>query len=150
MGKSNDSFNKKEVKKKQDKKRKDKLAKKQAKKASDKKGGDSMIAYVDEYGNITSAPPDLSQKEETDLESIEVSVPRNVSRPEDKLKTGVVTNFNDSKGYGFIRENNTKESLFFHINSTLEDVGTGDKVIFETEKGQRGPVAVNVKIHKPE
>lgn len=148
MGRSQESFNKKEVQKKKEKKRKDKLAKKLEKKEGEKKSMDDMIAYVDAYGNITSEPPDRSKEEEIDPETIEVNVAKSISRPEDKLKQGIVTNYNDSKGFGFIRDNNTKESLFFHVNNTLDDIGAGDKVIFESEKGLKGPVAVNVKLNK--
>ena len=147
MGRSSESFNKKDVRKKKEKKRKDKLAKKQARKDSDSKGGlDDMIAYVDEYGNITSKPQDPSDKEEMNIEDIEVSVPKSDGTLRTKVKTGVVTNFNDSKGFGFIRDTDTKESIFVHINNTLEDIAEGNKVSFETEKGQKGLAAVNVKV----
>ncbi len=147
MGKSSESFNKKDVRKKKEKKRKDKMAKKLARKDTDSKSGlDDMIAYVDEYGNITSEPQDPAEKEEMKIEDIEVSVPKSEGTARNKEKTGVVTNFNDSKGFGFIRDIDTKESIFVHINNTLEDIKEGDRVSFETEKGQKGLAAVNVKL----
>ncbi|MDZ7775443.1 MAG: hypothetical protein U5L09_07430 [Bacteroidales bacterium] len=54
MGKSQESFRKKEVKNRKDKKRKDKEKKKQARNENEKKSGlDDMIAYVDSNGMIT-------------------------------------------------------------------------------------------------
>ena len=147
MGRSSESFNKKDVRKKKEKKRKDKMAKKLARKDTDTKSGlDDMIAYVDEFGNITSEPQDPAEKEEMNVEDIEVSIPKSDGTVRNKEKTGVVTNFNDSKGYGFIRDAETRESIFVHINNTLEDIAEGNKVNFETEKGQKGLAAVNVKV----
>jgi len=58
MGRSQESFNKKEVRKKKEKKRQDKEKKRLARKDGEKKGGlDSMIAYVDENGMLTDTPP---------------------------------------------------------------------------------------------
>ena len=63
MGRSQETFNKKEVRNKKEKKRKDKEKKRLIKKETDKKSSfDDMIAYVDEYGNLSSTPPDPSKK----------------------------------------------------------------------------------------
>ena len=147
MGRSHETFNKKDVRKKKEKKRKDKEARKQARKEEQSKSGlDDMIAYVDEFGNITDTPPDPDEKEEMNAEDIEVSIPKSDGTAQDKTRTGIITNFNDSKGYGFIRDADTKESIFVHVNNTLEDIAEGNKVSFETEKGQKGLMAVNVKV----
>lgn len=146
MGRSSESFNKKDVRKKKEKKRKDKMAKKLARKDTDSKSLDDMIAYVDEFGNITSKPQDPADKEETNAEDIEVSIPKSDGTSRTKIRTGTVTNFYDSKGFGFIRDADTKESIFVHINNTQEDIAEGNKVSFETEKGQKGLAAINVKV----
>jgi cold shock CspA family protein len=147
MAKSRESFSKSDIRKKKEKKRKDKLAKKQARKESDSKGGlDDMIAYVDEFGNITDTPQDPSEKEETNLEDIEVSIPKGDGTARDKTRTGTITNFYDSKGFGFIRDAVTKESIFVHVNNALDEIAEGNKVSFETEKGPKGLTAVNVKV----
>jgi hypothetical protein len=63
MGRSQETFNKKEVKNKKEKKRKDKEKKRLIRKETGKKSSfDDMIAYVDEYGKISSTPPDPSKK----------------------------------------------------------------------------------------
>ncbi|MDB4303817.1 cold shock domain-containing protein [Desulfosarcina sp.] len=64
------------------------------------------------------------------------------------MRKGIVSFFNDSKGYGFIKDSETSESVFVHINNTLEEIKEGNVVIFEVEMGQKGPTAVNVKVFK--
>ena len=149
MGRSQESFNKKEIRNRKEKKRKEKEKKRLARKEMDKKGGlDDMIAYVDADGNITSTPPDPSKKEEIKLEDIEVSVPQSEDIPMDPIRKGVVTFFNDSKGFGFIRDLETKESVFVHINDVLEDITEGNKVSFEVTMGHKGPAAFQVKLDR--
>ncbi|MBE9484642.1 MAG: cold shock domain-containing protein [Bacteroidetes bacterium] len=150
MGRSQETFGKKEVRNKKEKKRKEKEKKRLARKDSEKNSSlDDMIAYVDEHGNITSTPPDPTQKEEIEAEDIEVSVPKsdNTER-DDPIRTGTVTFFNDSKGYGFIRDSITKESIFVHINSCADEIREGNLVSFEIGSGQKGPAAMNVKMVK--
>lgn len=61
------------------------------------------------------------------------------------MRTGLVKFFNESKGYGFIKDLDTQESIFVHINGLVDAVKENDKVTFETEQGQKGPNAVSVK-----
>ena len=150
MGRSQETFNKKEVRNKREKKRKEKAAKRQARRENDSKSSlDDMIAYVDENGMIVDTPPDESEKTEVKLEDIEVSVPKGGSiEDEDPVKKGVVTFFNESKGYGFIKEKDSRQDIFVHVNNLLEPIKEGNLVTFEIEKGQRGLTAVNVKVSK--
>jgi len=148
MGRSQESFNKKEVRKKKEKKRLDKEKKRLARKDGDKKGGlDAMMAYVDENGRLTDTPPDPASKKKTKAEDIEISIPR--QDPNDKpdpIRRGKLTFYNDSKGYGFIRDAETQESVFVHVNEFKDDIMEGNMVSFEVEKGQKGPAAVRVKL----
>ena len=65
MGRSNETFNKKNVREKKEKKRKEKEKKKLNKKEGrDGNNLDDMIAYVDEFGNITSTPLILPRKKQ--------------------------------------------------------------------------------------
>lgn len=149
MGRSQESFNKKEIRNRKEKKRKEKEKKRLARKENEKKSSlDDMIAYVDAEGNITSTPPDPSKKEEVKLEDIEVSVPQSEDIPLDPIRRGVVTFFNDSKGFGFIRDLETKESIFVHVNNVLEDIMEGNEVSFEVEMGPKGPSAIQVRQYK--
>lgn len=147
MGRSQESFNKKEVRNKKEKKRKEKEKKRLARKDSNKGSSlDDMIAFVDEHGNISDTPPDPDKKEKINPEDIEVSVPRGPNQDADPIRKGTVTYFNPSKGFGFISDQETKESVFVHVNNVLEEIREGNLVNFEVEKGHKGPVAVRVKV----
>jgi len=150
MGRSQESFNKKEVRNKKEKRRREKEKKRLAKRDSEKNGLDSMIAYVDENGSITDIPPDPSKKTKIKAEDISISVPRGENVKSSPDRKGTVSFFNDSKGYGFIRDTETKESVFFHINNAEGDISEGNLVSFEVERGQKGPAAFKVKQIKQE
>ena len=150
MGRSQETFNKKDVKNKKEKKRKEKEKKRLARKEIEKKSSlDDMIAYVDENGMITTTPPDPTKKKDIKLEDIEIGVPKgDASQDLDPIRKGTVTFFNDSKGYGFIRDSETKESVFVHVNNVLEEIREGNLVSFEVEMGRKGPAAIHVKLIK--
>jgi len=150
MGRSQETFNKKEVRTKKEKKRKEKEKKKLARKENEKKSSlDDMIAYVDENGMITSTPPDPNKKKDIKLEDIEIGVPtRDSAQDSDPVRKGTVSFFNESKGYGFIKDSETKESVFVHVNNLLEEIKEGNIVSFEVEMGQKGPTAIKVKLFK--
>lgn len=141
-----DSFSKKEKEKKKAQKRKEKQARKEARKAEDKKSSlEDMMAYVDEYGNIVDTPPDeTKKKEEIKAEDIELGYKRE-ELPEDSMYEGKVSFFNHDKGYGFIKDKNSQESYFVHINNCQEPIDEQDRVQFELERGDKGMVAVKVK-----
>src|SRR5690606_26697777 len=149
MGKSQETFNKKEKEKKRLKKKQDKEQKKEERKANSDKGKpiDEMFAYVDDEGNISSTPPDPKKKNIINSEDIEIGISRKEAPdPADLIRKGTVTFFNDSKGYGFIKDLETQDSVFVHVNGLEEEIKEGDKVTFETEKGQKGLNAVRVKL----
>lgn len=76
MGRSQESWNKKEAEKKKKKKKKDKEQKKLERKINpDGKSFDDMIAYVDEFGQITSEPPEENSTPEEDDSTKENSSP---------------------------------------------------------------------------
>lgn len=149
MGRSQESFNKKNVRSKKEKKRKAKEEKRNARKEGEKKSSlDDMIAYVDEHGRILDAPPDPAEKEEVDVEDIKLGVPSREVSEEDLIRKGIVSFFNDAKGYGFIKDLETKQNLFVHINNCHEEIKEGNLVSFEIGAGQKGPAAMNVKLFK--
>lgn len=148
MGRSQESFNKKEVRSKKEKKRKEKAERRQAKKEGQKASPDDMIAYVDENGVIMDTPPDPENKQEIKAEDIIIDTPPKEDIADDSPDEGVVTYYNDSKGYGFIRNIHSKESVFFHANDVMEPVKEGNLVTFKQGKGNKGPVAMEVAIKK--
>lgn len=148
MAKSQETWNKKEKEKKRKKKQEEKAQRKEERKANAKDGSlDSMLAYVDEYGNITSTPPDPAKRKKIIADQIEIGIPRRKPEEEvDQNRKGVVTFFNESKGFGFIRDLDSQESIFTHINGHLEAIKENDRVTFQVEQGQKGLNAVNVKL----
>jgi len=152
MARSQETFNKKEVRNKKEKKKKDKAAKRLEKRGNEKSGTlDDMIAYVDEFGNISDTPPDPTKKKTTvKSENIMVSTPKKEALEEmETIRKGNVTFFNHEKGYGFIKDMETGDSLFVHINNVEnEEIKENNMVIFEVEMGAKGPTAVKVKLDK--
>ena len=62
-------------------------------------------------------------------------------------KTGTVKHFNDDKGYGFIKQDASKEDIFFHISEVSGgDIREGDEVSYDIEQGKKGDKAVKVSI----
>ncbi len=150
MARAQESFSKKENEKKRLKKQQEKAERREERQANKKESSfEEMFAYVDENGNITSTPPDpTKKKKEINAEDIVIGVPKQEDRePEDSVRTGTVTFFNTSKGYGFIKDAATQESIFVHANALGGLVlNEGNKVTFEVEPGMKGPTAVRVKM----
>ncbi|MFA7273030.1 MAG: cold shock domain-containing protein [Crocinitomicaceae bacterium] len=146
MGKSQETYSKKEKEKKRLKKRQDKLLKKEERKETSTGGGlENMMAYVDENGNIVDTPPVFTKKKEIDASEIVLGVPTREAEEEAGPAEGKVAYYNDSKGYGFIKDLQSQESYFFHVNGVLEEIRENDKVTFELERGPKGMNAVKVK-----
>jgi cold shock CspA family protein len=145
MGKSQETFNKKEKEKKRLKKRKEKAEKREERKAQPKKKGfENMISYVDENGNLTDTPPDPAKKIVFKASDIELGVPKREKVEVDVVRKGKVEFFNSEKGFGFIKENDTGEKFFVHVSSLTEDLEEGENVSFELEQGLKGINAVRV------
>jgi len=140
-----ESFAKKEKAKKKAKDKQDKAQKMKERKSNNSKGKslEDMMAYLDENGNITSTPPDGRKRKEINLEDIQLGAAPVI--PEEVVRNGVVSFFNDAKGYGFITEDKTRENIFVHANQLLQPVKERDKVTFERERTPRGYSAIKVK-----
>lgn len=62
------------------------------------------------------------------------------------MKEGKVKFFNESKGYGFIKDTETNEEHFVHVSGLIDEVKEDDDVTFELQQGKKGLNAVNVKL----
>ena len=62
------------------------------------------------------------------------------------MKQGTVKFFNESKGFGFITDEDSKEDYFVHISGLIDKISEGDAVEFELKEGKKGLNAVNVKV----
>jgi cold shock CspA family protein len=147
MAKSQETFNKKEKEKQKEKKRKEKEERKAERKAHSKesKSFEDMLAYVDEFGNITSSPPDTSKKQAINQDEILIGARKRDEEEVSNIRKGKVTFFNTSKGFGFIKDEVSQESVFVHVHALTTPIQENDRVTFETQRGPKGLSAVNVK-----
>ncbi len=61
------------------------------------------------------------------------------------MRTGKVKFFNESKGYGFITDEETGRDIFVHATGIkVENLREGDRVSYEEEEGRKGKVAAQV------
>lgn len=147
MARSKETFNKREKEKQRLQQKQQKREKLEERRANASKGKslDDMMAYIDENGNITSAPPDPGKRKVFNAEEIEIGVRKQKDEPENEINEGVVEYFNESKGFGFIRDRQSGERLFFHVNQLQERLVESDKVTYDIENGAKGLNAANIK-----
>jgi len=148
MGKAHESFGKKETRTKQEKKRKEK-EKKRLERKENKGGGslEDMIAYVDEFSNLTSTPPDPANRKVVNTEDIVIGVPRNQEQDsEESVLRGIVSFFDTTKGFGFIRDLTNRRDIYVHVSDLLEPIRENQEVTFDVAKGPKGFSAKNVKV----
>ncbi len=62
------------------------------------------------------------------------------------MSKGTVKFFNDTKGFGFITEDETKKEHFVHISGLIDEIREGDVVEFDLTEGRKGLNAINVKV----
>ncbi|MFZ4631385.1 MAG: cold-shock protein [Bacteroidia bacterium] len=62
------------------------------------------------------------------------------------MNEGIVKFFNQTKGFGFIREENSGTEYFVHATGLIDKVRENDRVNFELREGRKGLNAVNVKL----
>jgi CspA family cold shock protein len=59
--------------------------------------------------------------------------------------TGTVKFFNEDKGFGFIKHDDSAQETFVHANGLIDQIEKNDRVEFDVQEGKRGMNAVNVK-----
>ncbi len=62
------------------------------------------------------------------------------------MNRGTVKFFNESKGFGFIVDDNTQKEYFVHISGLVDEIREADEVEFELKEGKKGLNAINVKV----
>jgi cold shock CspA family protein len=149
MAKSKQTFQKTEKAKLKQKKREAKMEKRAERKSTSNKGKgfDSMIAYVDHNGHLSDTPPDVKDFVEMNVDDIQLGAHvegAQTSTRNRNERTGRIMQYKDDKGYGFIKDSETKEQYFFHFSNALTEFKNGDVVNFTLAKGPKGTVAVAI------
>lgn len=140
------SFNKRQKEKLKQQKKLEKQKRKELRKSQGKSSMDDMIAYEDDYGQLHSSPDNIV-KDEVKLEDIEVSTPKkSEDEEENAFLTGKVSYLNVEKGYGFIQQEDTRNSYYFRLSNAPEEIEIEDKVAFLTEDSARGKNAIHIAI----
>lgn len=62
------------------------------------------------------------------------------------MKTGTVKFFNSTKGFGFIKHDDTNEETFVHVSGLIDEIREDDKVEFDVKQGKKGLNAVDVRV----
>jgi cold shock protein len=62
------------------------------------------------------------------------------------MNKGIVKFFNETKGFGFIKEDETEKEYFVHVSGLINKINENDAVVFDLQEGKKGLNAVNVKL----
>ena len=62
------------------------------------------------------------------------------------MKEGTVKFFNETKGFGFIKETATGQEYFVHVSGLVDQIQENDAITFELKEGKKGLNAVNVRL----
>ena len=60
--------------------------------------------------------------------------------------TGTVKFYNEAKGYGFIKHDESDKETFVHATGLIDKVKQDDAVEFDLQEGKKGMNAVNVRL----
>lgn len=63
------------------------------------------------------------------------------------MKKGKVKFYNETKGFGFIIDDESSEEIFVHATGLQEEIRENDNVVFDVQEGKKGLNAVNVKLN---
>ena len=62
------------------------------------------------------------------------------------MSKGTVKFFNETKGFGFIVEDDSNKEHFVHVSGLIDEIKEGDEVEFELKEGRKGLNAIDVKV----
>ena len=61
------------------------------------------------------------------------------------MKEGIVKFFNETKGFGFIKDKESNNEYFVHVSGLIDKIKENDEVTFDLQEGKKGLNAVNVR-----
>lgn len=61
------------------------------------------------------------------------------------METGIVKFFNETKGFGFIKVDDSDREVFVHVTGLVDKIRENDAVEFEIQDSPKGPNAKNVR-----
>lgn len=61
------------------------------------------------------------------------------------MNKGTVKFFNNAKGFGFIKGDDSEKEIFVHVSGLIDEIREDDKVTYDVEEGKKGLNAINVK-----
>lgn len=141
MAKNQLTFKKKETAKKKQQKKQEKQERREINKSNNNKGKalEEMFAYVDEFGNISDTPPTQPYKfKEEDL-----------MRPqdmEDEFLHGKVSYYNEAGSYGFIRDNLSRETVYFNDRLAGMQLSLNQQVKYKYTRTKQGNQITEVEL----
>jgi len=61
-------------------------------------------------------------------------------------KQGICKFFDKTKGFGFIRDNDSDKEYFVHVTGCVDTINENDEVKFDLKEGPKGLNAINVEL----
>ncbi len=141
MARNQLTFSKKERAKKQRQKQQEKLEKRELSKSNNNKGKplEEMFAYVDEFGNISDRPPEKRYEfKEEDLQR--------PADPTEEFRYGKVSYYNEIGRYGFIRDNVTRDTVYFNDRLVNIVLNVEQKVKYKYIRTKQGNQVSEVEL----
>lgn len=62
------------------------------------------------------------------------------------MNKGTVKFFNETKGFGFVKDEENGQEYFVHVSGLVDTIDKDDEVTFDLQEGRKGLNAVNVKL----
>lgn len=62
------------------------------------------------------------------------------------MHKGQVKFFDESKGFGFVVEEESKREYFVHVSGLIDEINEGDQVEFDLKEGRKGMNACEVRV----
>lgn len=136
------TFKKKERAKKKQQKKQEKFEKRLLKKESNDKGKglEDMLAYVDDFGNLTTVPPEERPPNQV-RKNADVT-----TEAHDEFSYGKVSYYNVNGHYGFIRDNQTRQTIYFNDRLVGRPLDIDQKVKYKSVRTRQGEQISEVEL----